>query len=52
MVNLASKYLGSGSLVRPPLPPFVSATILQACWYSFWIMLLLHEYQMLAGGTL
>ena len=31
MVNLASKYLGSGSLGRPPLPPFVSATILQAC---------------------
>jgi len=31
MVNLASKYLGSGSPGRPPLPPFVSATILQAC---------------------
>ena len=31
MGNLSSKYLSSGSLGRPPLPPFASATILQAC---------------------
>ena len=35
MVNLASKYLGSGSLGRPPLPPSCLPTILQACWCSF-----------------